>query len=367
MVASRSMVAMLFGALGIACAGSGVSASHVVAHPGLERREVQPVASALRSTARPWWSAFESETLNGLIADAGRDAASAGFGERLDTPAAEIGVSAAYVALLVQTLRLAYIDSARTAVRRQSQLMAASPAPYDDFSQELKRREAGADASMKKIDAQRAANLAFLAARCGLSEDVLKQAIADEVAQRRLPRFAASLPQALPAALLANRDDVQLAASLYGIEPRTLLAGAIDAGEASGESDPATDASLPGYPLYPQAVAQGRAEVAEALRRLQASNDVAADANRRVRAAKAMFERSKTRMARGEVSEVRMLEDFQGLMLDQQRLAAADGELAIAWIALVASLGSRTPVVLRASPAPDAAAFRGRPGLIGSF
>ncbi|MBJ2155412.1 hypothetical protein [Variovorax sp. IB41] len=355
MVLNRSMVAMLVGALGIACAGSGVSASYAMAH-----REALPVAvPALRPGAVPWWSAFGSETLNTLIADAGRDATG---GSDLDAPAAEIGVSAAYVAVVVQTLRSTYIESALTAVRRQSQLVAASPALHDDFAKELERRETGAATAMKKIDAQREANFAFLIARCGLSEAALNQAIAEEVAQRRLPRFAASLPQAVPAALLANRDDIQLAASLYGIEPQALLAGTIDAG-----SDSATDADLPGAPLFPQVVAQGRAEVAEALRRLHASNGVAADAARRAHEAKDEFARSKVRMSRGDMSEVQMLEDFQGLMLEQQRLAAADGELAIAWIALVASLGSRTPVVLRGRPAPDAAALRTRPGLVGRF
>lgn len=367
MVTSRSMVAMLVGALGIACAGSGVGASHVVAHPALAHREVLPVASSWRPSAQPWWSAFGSETLNTLIADAGRSAPP----ERgLDAPAAEVGVSAAYVALMVETLRLAYLQSALTALRRQSQLVAASPALHDDFAKELKRREASAAVSMNKIDAQRAANFTFLMARCGLSEDALKKAIADDIEQRRLPRFAASLPQAVPAALLANRDDVQLAASLYGLEPKALLAGSIDAAEDTGDGDPPADAQLPGYPLFPQTVAQGRAEVTEALRRLQASNDVAADASQRALAAKDEFERSKVQMGREEMSEVQVLEDFQGLMLEQQRLAVADGELAIAWIALVASLGSRTPVVLRASPAPDAAALgerNGRNGLVGSF
>jgi outer membrane protein TolC len=370
MVMNRSMVAMLAAALGIACAGSGVSASYVVAHPGLSHREVLPVASALRPGARPWWSAFQSEALNALIAQAGR---AAGVGERADAPAAEIGVSAAYVAVVVQTLRLTYLESALIAVRRQSQLIAASAALHDDFSKELARREVGAAAAMKKIDAQREANLAFLVARCGLPEAALKKTIADEVAQRRLPRFSASLPQAVPAALLANRDDVQLAASLYGIEPQALLVGTIDAARDSGDSgnssdgDPPAEAALPGYPLFPQAVARGRAEVAEALRRLQASNDMAVDASGRARRAKDEFERSKVRMSRGDMSEVQMLEDFQGLMLDRQRLAAADGELAIAWIALIASLGSQAPVVLRGSFAPDAAALRGRPGLVGSF
>ena len=79
---SRSMVAMLVGALGIACAGSGVSASYAMAH-----REALPVAApALRSGARPWWSAFGSETLNTLIADAGHGAAASSDGSRQGAP-----------------------------------------------------------------------------------------------------------------------------------------------------------------------------------------------------------------------------------------------------------------------------------------
>ncbi|MBT2334066.1 hypothetical protein J7E49_09130 [Variovorax paradoxus] len=366
MVASRSMVAVFIGALGIACAGSGVSASHAMAHPRLERGEVRPEASASRASPGPWWLAFESETLNTLIAEAGRGTALPASGGRLDLPAAEIGVSVAYVALLVQTLSLTYIDSARAAMRRQTQLITASPGPHDDFSQELKRREAGAAASMKKIDAQREAQLASLAARSHLPEERLQKAIADEVAARKQPRLAIPLPQAIPAALLANRDDIQLAAALYGIDPQARLAGTIDAAEDTGGSGQEADADLPGYPLFPEAVAQGRAEVAEALRRLQASSDAAVDANRRVREAKALFEQGKARMSRGEMSEIQMLEDYQGLMLDLQRLAASNGNLAIAWIALMASLGSRAPVVLHAPHAPDAAALRARPRMAGA-
>ncbi|MET3493238.1 hypothetical protein [Variovorax boronicumulans] len=375
------MVAMLVGALGIACAGSGVSASYATVQSGAGHRELRAADVSAGLAARPWWSAFQSETLDALIAQARRDGTLPAGGthpngasntSNLEGPATEVGVSAAYVALLVQTLSLTYIDNARAAAQRQSQLMAASPAVHDDFSRELARREATARTSLKKIDAMREVQLADLALRARMPAEALQKTIADEVAARRLPHFAASLPQALPAVLLANRDDIQLAASLYGIEPRMLLAGTIRAagqdGDAEDGSDPDPDAQLPGYPLFPQAVAQGRAEVAEALRRLQARSGLAAAAEQRAREAKAMFEMSKTRLDRREISEVQMLEDFQGLMLDQQRLAAAHGDLAIAWIGLMASLGSRTPVVLRASPARDAAAaLRARPALVGPF
>jgi outer membrane protein TolC len=367
MVTSRSMVAMLIGALGIACAGSGVSASLAVAHAGLERQEALPAESALRPSASPWWSAFGSQTLDSLIAAARRAADAAGAGGRLDAPSVEIGVSAAYVAVLARTLRLTYIENVRLAVRRQSQLMAANPALYGDFGQELKRREAGAEASAKTLEEQREAQFAFLADRCHMPVEALKKAVGEMAAEREIPQFAAPVPSALPAALLANRDDIQLAASLHGIEPLALLEGTVDATDESGGGTREADADLPGYPLYPHAVAQGRAEVAEALRRLQALSDSAAGAHRRVDEAKALFELSKTRMSRGELSEVQMLEDFQGLMLELQKMAATDGDLSIAWVALVASLGSRTPVVLRATPASNAAAFRGLPGLAGVF
>lgn len=364
MVASRSMVAMLIGALGIACAGSGVSASHAMARPSLTHGAGQPAASASRASAGPWWLAFESETLNTLVAEASRGAASNG---RLDMQAPEVGVSAAYVGLLVQMLSLTYIDSARAAARRQLQLVSASPALHDDFREELKHREADATSSMKKIDAQRDVQLAFLAARSRLSAEALQKAIADEVAARKQPRLALPLPQALPAALLANRDDIQLAAALYGIDPQAGLAGTIDAAEDTGEGGQEADTDLPGYPLFPEAVAQGRAEVAEALRKLQATSDAAAVANRRVRDAKVSFEQAKTRMSRGEMSEVQVLEEYQALMLELQRLAMSNGNLAIGWIALMASLGSRTPVVLHAPHAPDAAGLRARPRMAGAL
>ncbi|MET3441877.1 hypothetical protein ABIC94_002639 [Variovorax paradoxus] len=371
MMANRSMVAMLVAALGIACAGSGMSASHAMTHPGLERAEGLPAESAPRASARPWWLAFESETLNTLVAEAARSpasTASTASAGRLDAPAAEIGVSAAYVGLLVQTLSLTYIDSARAAARRQSQLIAVSPALLGDFSKELKHREAEATASIKKIDTQRGAQLAFLAARSRLPEERLQKAIDDEVAARKQPRFALPAPEALPAVLLANRDDIQLAAALYGIDPHTRLDGTIDAAGDAGESDQESGAEdLPGYPLFPDAVAQGRAEVAGALRKLQAMSAAVVEANRHVREAKALFEQSKTRMSRGEMSEVQVLEDYQGLMLDLQRLTVSNGNLAIAWIALMASLGSRTPLVLQAPQVPGTAALRARPRMVGAF
>lgn len=364
MVASRSMVAMLVGALGIACAGSGMSASHAKAHAGPEGAELHP-ARPSHTSASPWWLAFESETLNALVAQASRGAVSTG---RLGEPAPEVGVSAAYVGLLVQTLALTYIDNARAAAHRQSQLIAASSAPHDDFSKELKHREAEATASMKKIDAQREGQLAFLAARSSLPREKLQKAIADEVAARKQPRFALPLAHAVPAVLLANRDDVQLAAALYGIDPQSRLEGAIDAEEAgAGEGDQEHATDLPGYPLFPDAVAQGRAEVAEALRKLQATGAAAADANRRVREANALFEQSKAQMSLGKMSEVQVLEDYQGLMLELQRLTVSNGNLAIAWIALMARLGSRTPVVLRAPQVPGTAALQSKPRLAGAF
>jgi outer membrane protein TolC len=335
-----------------------------MARPSLTHGAGQPAASASRASAGPWWLAFESETLNTLVTEASRGAASNG---RLDMQAPEVGVSAAYVGLLVQMLSLTYIDSARAAARRQLQLVSASPALHDDFREELKHREADATSSMKKIDAQRDVQLAFLAARSRLSAEALQKAIADEVAARKQPRLALPLPQALPAALLANRDDIQLAAALYGIDPQAGLAGTIDAAEDTGEGGQEADTDLPGYPLFPEAVAQGRAEVAEALRKLQATSDAAAVANRRVRDAKVSFEQAKTRMSRGEMSEVQVLEEYQALMLELQRLAMSNGNLAIGWIALMASLGSRTPVVLHAPHAPDAAGLRARPRMAGAL
>lgn len=250
----------------------------------------------------------------------------------------EPGVAAAYIALKVKTLELVYLENTRAAVARQAALIGSGTPPHDDFAKQLAQRQLAADDNIGKLKAQRTSYLGYLAARCGMPQAALEALLADALQDRSLPRFAAEVPSELPMAVLANRNDVQLAAALYGADADALPGGVIDtSGEASDIDAPGAEAS--GQPLYAHAVMQARDQVAGALQHLQMQSDIANTAYARVVDARADFEASKRRRDRGDISEVQLMEDFQGLLLDLHVLAAANGELAMAWVLFMGNVG----------------------------
>lgn len=283
-----------------------------------------------QAVAQPWWSGFEDAALDRLMA------ASHG--------AAESGVAAAYIALKVKTLELVYLENTRAAVARQSALIRGNAWPHDDFAKQLAARQAGADATIGKLKAQRASYITYLAARCRMPEAALAELLADALRDKSLPRFAAEVPRELPIAVLANRNDIHLAAALYEADPGAMPAGTI------GAADEAQDIDVPGKPLYARAVMQARDQVAGALQHLRMQSDIANTAYARVAQARADFEASKARRDRGEISEVQLMEDFQGLLLDLHVLAAVNGELAMAWVLFMGSIGNDTSVDAMARP-----------------
>lgn len=337
---SRSLMAALCGALAVACAGTSIAMVHEssVLATGMyvDHHARTPAAAGPRlqaARAQPWWAGFEDPAMNRLMA-ASHDGAGA-------------HVAAAYIALKVKTLELVYLENTRAAVARQSSLIAGAALAHDDFAKQLAARQAAADANIATLKAQRASYIAYLAARCRMSEDALNALLADALQDRSLPRFAAEVPRELPMAVLANRADLQLAAALYGAQADALPAGTIGPAEEAGEAEdngaaPAID--MPDKPLYAHAVMQARAQVAGALQHLQMQSDMARTAYARVLAARADFEASKARRDRAEISDVQLMEDFQGLLLDLHVLAAANGELAIAWVVFMGSVGNDTPV-----------------------
>lgn len=277
-----------------------------------------------QAAARPWWSGFEDASLDQLMAASRGTAAP--------------GVAAAYIALKVKTLELGYLENTRAAAARQAVLISANPPRHDDFAKELAARQADADTTIGKLKAQRASYISYLAAQCHMPESALSELLADALQDTALPRFSAEVPRGLPMAVLARRSDINLAAALYDADPGAMPDGVID---ASGE---AQDIDMPDKPLYANAVMQARDQVAGALRHLQMQSDIANTAYRRVADARSDFESSKRRRDRGEISEVQLMEDFQGLLLDLHVLAAANGELALAWVVFMGSIGGDAPV-----------------------
>lgn len=324
MTRSRILMAALCGALAIACASTSIAMVHstsVLAAGMFVDHKARTRAQADAGT-QSWWAGFEDPAMNGLMA------ASRGSN-------AEAGIAATYIALKVKTLELVYLENTRAAVERQAALLKGNTLPHDDFEKQLAQRKAGAQATIGKLQAQRASYIAYLARQCRMSEAALEEMLADALQDKSLPRFAAEVPRELPMAVLANRNDINLAAALYDADPSAMPAGSIDAA-----ADEAQNIEVPGKPLYAHAVAQAREQVAEALRRLQMQSDIANTAYARVVNARESFEASKLRRDRGEISEVQLMEDFQGLLLDLHVLAAANGELALAWVVLMGSIGS---------------------------
>lgn len=330
MIRPRTLIAMMCGTLTLVCAGTSLAMVHSAS--SLEARVF--AGGAPRSRTQPWWSGFRDETMNKLIAAAQSRSSSAPSESLLNTAREEFRIAAAYVAIKVETLGLLYVENARSAVVRQSQLLNSEHPTHSDFTLQLARRLTTADAAIGKLKSQRAADLVFLAAQCQMSEAALNDTIADALLDRALPRFAALVPDDLPMAILADREDVRLVATLYDIDVASTLDGAIDAGGSSAD-----EFSI-GYPLYDTVVAKARKEVSESLHRLQNQSDVTNSAYAKVLDARTDFEASKTRLDRRGISEIQLMEDFQGLMLDLQALAVANGDLAVAWIAFMGSLGS---------------------------
>lgn len=351
MIRLWTLIAIVSG--GLFLGGAGASHAMVVSASPFEPELPFEVAPPPRS--QPWWVGFNDETLNQLIGTARMHSASVRPSRPLDAIPLESGIAAAYVSIRVQALGQTYLENERSAIGRQLQLMIASQPQHDDFIKELSRRKSKAEDSIKKIKAQQDIHVAFLAAQCGMSKEALMDAIAEVLSDRSkpLPQFLSPVPRALPMALLVNRDDVNLAATLYGIDSATSLVGLI---ETMDESDGTTNAekseasekteeaeqALRGYPLYSAVVAQARDEVSAAMSLLHLQSEVAITAYQRMRSVTAEFEASKARRDRREISEVQLMEDFQVMLQGLHMLAVANGELAIAWIALITHLGNGT-------------------------
>lgn len=335
-------MAAVCGVLAVACASTSIAMVHSssVAAAGMF---VNPTARAITHTptpasTQPWWAGFEDESMNRLMAASRATATS--------------GVAAAYIALKVKTLELVYLENTRAAVVRQTALLQGSTLAHDDFAKQIAAREAGADHTIATLKAQRKSYIAYLAAQCRMSEAALNALLADALQDKSLPRFAAEVPRELPMAVLANRSDIHIAAALYDADAGTLPNGTISGGTTDA-TDEAADIDMPAQPQsaqskqyaqYAQVVAQARDQVAGALRHLRMQSDIANTAYARVADARAEFEAAKQRRDRGEISELQLMEDFQGLLLDLHVLAAANGELAMAWVVFMGSIGDHTSI-----------------------
>lgn len=124
-----------------------------------------PAQNAVPPPIQAWWSGFGDPALDRLIAAATAPPSSAEPAKPLPVMRAEVAVALTYIALNVEMLSLRYIENARAATVRQSQLMQESKPLHDDFEKQLAQRRANADEAIRRIKAQRESHIASLAAR----------------------------------------------------------------------------------------------------------------------------------------------------------------------------------------------------------
>lgn len=341
-------------------------------------------AAALRAAPAtdhdtPWWMAFDDATLNLLVWSAQRrqaglaalqTVADAGMPERLVDDARRQAV-ASYLGVRVLSARGLALDGVASAAARQQQLLAAST-PADAraaaersellASLALRRERVGQQRQALAVD--RDALLQQLATLCGLPTAQLGDLLSPLLAQASVPSFGSAVPAKLPRSILRARADVAAAEAAVlrqlrsgSSHPHEVVArmqqpeGWIDAhADTAAGSPPVLPAAATDTPELIELNAlldQAAQEVAQDLHalaeqaRLQTERAQLADASRTA------FLAARERLKTGEVSELQVLEQYQRLLAESDRYAAACGELAMAWVRLVASTGASEQVLVR--------------------
>lgn len=349
----------------------GVSASVVV----------EPADAKEGTTAQPataWWMGFDDATLN-LLAHRAREregglarltpGSPAEAAERADFTQRQ--VVASYVGARVLSARWLALNELATATARQVALLQASTgadnragAERQELMATLALRAERVAQQQAALALQRAGLLQQLATACGMEPGELGEVLAPVLARSDVPSFGSAVPARLPRSILRSRADVAAAEAAVvrslrsaGSPQHELVlrmqqsAGWIDPdrGDAAAAVPGAAGSptTRPEFEELDALLAQATQEVAQNLRtlseraRLQAERAQLADASRQA------FLAARQRLEKGELSELLVLEQYQRLLSESDRYASACGELAMAWLQLVASTGASTQVLVR--------------------
>lgn len=347
--------------------------------PGTEAAGL-PLPGQLRA---PWWMAFDDATLNLLVhAAQHRQAALAALQHGpADLPAAQQvdqarrQVVANYLGVRVLSARWLALKGVEQATQRQQQLLAASTPAGERAADErtellagLAQRRERVGLQQQALAAERAELLASLAGLCGLPAAELGDLLAPLLAQPQVPSFASAVPSKLPRSILRARADVAAAEAAVlrqlrsgGSHPHEVVVrmqqpeGWIDAEADRPIRTVATVAGAGAAPMpadpeleqFNQLLDQAAQEVTQDLRTLAERARLQSERAQLAEASRAAFQAARERLKTGEVSELQVLEQYQHLLVESDRFAAACGELAMAWLRLVASTGASEQVLVR--------------------
>lgn len=332
------------------------------------------------ATTGSWWMAFDDATLNLLVhAAQQRQVALAPLQNGpADLPAAQQvddarrQAVASYLGVRVLSARWLALNGVAQAALRQQQLLGASTPADERAASEraalmttLSQRRERVGLQQQALAADRAELLASLASLCGLPPAELGDLLAPLLAQPQVPSFASAAPSRLPRSILRARADVAAAEAAVlrhlrsgGRHPHEVVArmqqpeGWIDA-QADLPARAVAARSHPPLPAEPeleqfnQLLDQAAQEVTQDLRTLAERARLQAERAQLAEASRAAFQAVRDRLKTGEVSELQVLEQYQHLLGESDRYAAACGELAMAWLRLVASTGASEQVLVR--------------------
>ena len=390
---------------GLRVAASGAAACLVwattVAHaanistpvPVAEASPVSPLPARVPGSEHTagWWMAFDDATLNLLVHAAQQR--EAGFATLRpsalpdEAPAAPSAdqvrrqVVGSYVGARVLSVRWLALNGLREAADRQVQLLQGSPlAPADKPQAQavnaereatlasLKQRSERVKAQLQALAQQRQDLLETLAALCGQPADELSERLSPVLTQTSLPAFGSAVPPRLPLNIVRARPDVaaaeaavlrslrssgspahQLLARMQQpegwIEPDAVIAGSSP--QARPAAQRVDEAETPALDEWRQRVDEAAREVAQDLRSLSDSARLEAERAQLAEASRQVFYRAREQLKAGQGNEFQVLEHYQQLLAESDRHAAATGELAMAWVRLVASTGASEQVLRR--------------------
>lgn len=312
----------LIGALAAALSSSTIpaaAAATLTAPP-------QAAAAAAPAAQPSWWIGFQEPALDKLQAVA---QASAG----LWSAAQQADLATTYVTLRVQNLRLHNAAELRESTRQERALRGAA-SPTRDTAQQLAaldQRAGVADHAITALTQQRDAALRRLLQLTPADPVAAKAALAEALENRELPNFAREVPQRLPASVLLSRSDVaEVERNLAAHSSMSLL--------LSGWIAPAAQPApivLPGQDEgMDDTLQQAGREVSWSLRQLiDTSRKAVADAQR-LEARRLDLLATERRVQAGDADPAALLDAHQRFLAEADAMAQAQGQLALAWIAL---------------------------------
>ncbi|MCG2592335.1 hypothetical protein LZ009_06020 [Ramlibacter sp. XY19] len=304
-------------------------------------------APGARAEAAPvWWSAFNDATLNLLLAEAAPPAAAAPPLQALLALQLQADATAAYVLARVASVRLMNGRLLVDTLQRQLELLRAGGGPDGDAARSAQQALESAQARLPQFEALRTASIDLLAQRTGGTRSVamLSRQLAPALGDARLPVPAFDVPRELPGIVLRRRPDVAQAEAQLAQAGRDTAAGQLRLARylqaLSAPIAPAEESIASAVGSQPEDVLEAaRQDIALRLAQLDAAVQAAKQQEAALLALQPQYLALRERFLRGEVPEAQALGGLARMLVEEDRLAASGGQLAIAWIAFQASIG----------------------------